>query len=238
MALPKISAPTFYLKFPTTGREITYRPFLVKEEKILLMAQDGGDAKEVLRAVIQVLNNCCLDSDLNIEELSTFDLEYYFLQVRARSIGEVVNLTVPCQECNAKIPIEVDLLKDVEFVFDREGHNKRFDLTDTVGVTMSYPTVRSSLSREKELDSDNIEDVFAIIIDCIESVYDDKGIYYMKDISREEAEDFLYGLPQVCFDKIRFFFDTMPKIQYEKVHSCQNQHEQVVRVEGMNNFFG
>ncbi len=238
MALPKISAPTFYLKFPTTGREITYRPFLVKEEKILLMAQEGGDQKEVLRAVIQVLNNCCLDADLNIEELSTFDLEYYFLQVRARSIGELVNLMVPCQECDAKIPVEVDLLNDVDFVFDRDGHNKRFDLTDTVGVTMSYPTVQSSLSREKELDSDNIEDVFAVIIDCIESVYDDKGIYYMKDISREEAEDFLYGLPQVCFDKIRFFFDSMPKIQYEKIHSCQNQHEQLVRVEGMNNFFG
>tara|TARA_R110002020_G_scaffold239305_3_gene451858 strand:+ start:1411 stop:2127 length:717 start_codon:yes stop_codon:yes gene_type:complete len=238
MGLPKITAPTFYLKFPTTGREITYRPFLVKEEKILLMAQEGGDQKEVLRAVIQVLNNCCLDEDLNIKELSTFDLEYYFLQVRARSIGEVVNLMVPCQECDVKIPIEVDLLKDVNFVFNENGHNKRFDLTDTVGVTMKYPTVESSLDRQKNLDSDNIEDVFSIIIDCIESVYDDKGIYYMKDTSREEAEDFLYGLPQVCFDKIREFFDTMPKIQYEKVHSCKEQHEQLVRVEGMNNFFG
>jgi len=237
MALPKISAPTFSLELPSSGESISYRPFLVKEEKILLIAQEGNDQTEIMNAIVQVLNNCCLDENVDIESLSMFDIEYFFLQIRSRSIGEIVDLIMKCkvEECEKKIPIQINLLKEVE-VIKNDKHTTKLQLTKDVGVVMRYQTIKTSIEiKEPE---NEIENTFNVIINSIESVFDKKTVHFAKDIPREEMEDFLYGLPQTCFDKIKTFFETMPKLQYKKIYKCSEGHENEITVEGLTNFFG
>jgi len=235
MALPKIATPTFTLELPSNGKSINYRPFLVKEEKLLLMAQEGGDETEIMNAIVQVLNECCFDDSIDFSKHPTFDIEYYFLQLRSRSIGEHVELAIACKECDDKLEFQINLLEDIT-IDKNKDHTNRLQLTDDVGVVMKYPTVRDTATIQNS-DTNNIEQSFSVIINSIESIYDNTSVYYAKETSREEMEDFLYGLPQTCFKKVTDFFETMPKLSYKKTHVCKNGHENEILVEGLAGFF-
>mgnify|MGYP003153119794 CR=1 FL=1 len=235
MALPKIATPTFTLELPSNGKAINYRPFLVKEEKLLLIAQEGGDENEIMNAIVQVLNDCCSDDSIDFSKHPTFDIEYYFLQLRSRSIGEHVDVSLPCKDCDDIIKFQINLLEDIT-IYKNEDHTNRLQLTDDVGVVMKYPTVRDTATIQKS-DTNNIEQSFSVIINSIESIYDSASVYYAKETSREEMEDFLYGLPQTCFKKVTDFFETMPKLSYKKTHVCKNGHENDILLEGLAGFF-
>jgi len=240
MALPKISIPTFEMTIPSTEQKITYRPFLVKEEKVLLMALEGKDPKETARALKQVINNCCLD-DIDVNKLAPFDLEYFFLLLRAKSIGETIDLTYKCQnkkgktDCGNVIEFSVNI-DDVKVIKNPE-HTNKIELTDTVGIMMKYPALETILVQN--FDTESVDEILEVIINCMESIYDETSIYKMKDTDTSETKDFLEGLTQTQFTKIRKFFDTMPKIRYEDTITCNKcKKGNEIEIEGMQNFFG
>ena len=240
MALPKISIPTFEMTIPSTEQKVKYRPFLVKEEKLLLMAMEGKDQKEMANALKQTINNCCID-DIDVNTLASFDLEYFFLLLRAKSIGETIDLTYNCQnmkgktECDNVLEFSINI-DDVKVTKDPE-HTNKINLTDTVGIMMKYPALETML--DQEFDSNNVDDILKVIMGCMESIYDDTSVYKMKDTDKAETTEFLEGLTQDQFTKIRAFFDTMPKIRYEDTLNCNKcKKDNKVEIEGMQNFFG
>lgn len=240
MALPKINTPTFEMTVPSTDQKVTYRPFLVKEEKILLMALEGKDQKEMANALKQTISNCCLD-DIDVNSLAPFDLEYFFLLLRAKSIGETIDLTYACQnkkgktDCTNLIKFSVNI-DDVKVTKD-SNHTNKIDLTDTVGIMMKYPALETMLNQE--FDTNNYDDILNVIMDCMESIYDETSIYKMKDTDKTETTEFLEGLTQDQFIKIRAFFDTMPKVRYEDTITCEKcKKDNKIEIEGMQNFFG
>jgi hypothetical protein len=207
------------MTIPSTDQKITYRPFLVKEEKVLLMALEGKDQKETARALKQIINNCCID-DVDVDKLAPFDLEYFFLLLRAKSMGETIDMTYKCQNKKGK----TDCANVIKFIVD----------IDDVKVIKNPETVIS-----KNFDSENIDSVLEIIIDCMESIYDNDSIYKMRDTDTAETKDFLEGLTQTQFTKIKAFFDTMPKVMYKEnieCDKCKKYNE--IKIEGMQNFFG
>ncbi len=240
MALPKISIPTFEMTIPSTEQKVKYRPFLVKEEKLLLMAVEGKDQKEMANALKQTINNCCLD-DIDVNKLAPFDLEYFFLLLRAKSIGETIDLTYTCQnkkgktDCDNVIDFKINI-DDIKVSKDPK-HTNKIDLTDTVGIMMKYPALETML--DQEFDTNNVDDILKVIMDCMESIYDENSVYKMKDTDKVETIEFLEGLTQDQFIKIRAFFDTMPKIRYEDTLTCDKcKKDNKVEIEGMQNFFG
>jgi hypothetical protein len=240
MALPKINTPTFEMTIPSTEQKITYRPFLVKEEKILLMAMEGKDRKETARALKQIINNCCID-DVDVNKLAPFDLEYFFLLLRAKSIGETIDLTYACQQkkgktdCTNVIKFTVDI-DEIEVIKNPE-HTNKIDLTDTVGIMMKYPALETIMGQE--LEGEDVDAMLKIIIQCMEYIYDETDIHKMKDTDAKETQEFLEGLTQNQFIKIRKFFDTMPKVSYKKTIECDKcKKDNKIEIEGMQNFFG
>lgn len=240
MSLPKIDTPTFTMVIPSTEKLVKYRPFLVKEEKILLMALEGNDQKEMANALKQIINNCCLD-DIDVDALAPFDLEYFFIQLRAKSIGESIELKYTCQKkkakklCGHSIDFVVDLDK-IQIKRDSD-HNSKIELTDDVGIMMKYPDVDYLMRNETEKES--AESSLNLIINCMESIYDKNDVHKMKDVDESETKEFLESLTQNQFKKIRQFFDTMPKVVYETTIECDKcEGKNKVEVEGMANFFG
>lgn len=232
MALPSISTPEFKTKIPSTGEPITYRPFLVKEEKILLMAMEGNDAKEIEHAVKTILKNCILD-DLSIDELATYDMEYLFLQLRAKSVGEVIELKVTHpdkdKECKhgTDISIKVDDIKVIN-----TSQEKKIMLTDNIGVMMKHPTLGDSMT----VNQNDTDAVFEILAKCIDYVFDEENVY--NDYKLEELVEWINGLNQEQFQKILKFFESMPKLSHNIKWTCELCGEKdEVKIEGLNNFF-
>jgi hypothetical protein len=236
MSLPKIDVPIYELTLPSTEQLVKYRPFLVKEEKVLMMAAESKDDKDMINAVKQIINNCCLTEEIKIDSLSSFDLEYFFIQLRARSSGETVSLLYPCEKesCKEDIPFDVDLTK-VE-VFKNPDHTTKVELTDDIGIMMKYPQLRSI----GKINSDSeVESTFQMIIDCIDYIYDDEEIHKAKDATKKELREWIEGLSQENFIKVRTFFETMPKVKYDvelKCGKCKTVNK--IEIEGMNSFFG
>jgi hypothetical protein len=240
MALPKLDVPTFEMIIPSTEQKITYRPFLVKEEKLLLMALEGKDQKEMAKALRQIINNCCLD-DINVNELAPFDLEYFFLLLRAKSLGETIDLSYKCQntkgktDCNNTINYTIDI-QDIQITKSPE-HTNKISLTDDIGIMMKYPEIETMV--DQNLDAEKIEDILSLIISCMESIYDKTSVYKMKDTDKSETIAFLEGLTQNQFVKIRNFFETMPKVRYEDTLTCNKcKKDNKVEIEGLQSFFG
>ena len=240
MALPKIDVPIFEMTLPSTSKQIKYRPFLVKEEKILLIAMQSGESSAMIEAVKQIISNCVID-DINVDELSLFDIEYMFLNLRARSIGEKVDLRYRCnnivneEKCNFVSEYQVDLLT-IRPKFT-EGHTNKIQLTDKIGVLLTYPKF-TTFSKATKLET-NDETAFDIVLDSIEAVYDDEEVHYAKDTSKQEMRDFLDSLSTEHLKKLEEFFDTMPKIE-EHVHcKCpKGNHEEEIIVRGLESIFG
>lgn len=239
MALPKQNAPIYTAIIPSSKKEIKFRPFLVKEEKALLIAQQSKEP-EVMVDTLKGIIKGCVQNDLDADKLALFDIEYLFCQIRAKSVGEIVDMTVMCDICpednqKARIKLTFDLTKlTVSFP---EGHTNKIQLFDDVGIIMKYPTL--SLIKELEnLENASTESVFRVIMKMIDSVYDSEQIYSAKEQSEKELMDFLENLTQEQFKKIQNFFVTMPKLSKTVTYNCpvcNHHHEKVV--EGLSSFF-
>lgn len=233
MALPKIDQPTYKLTIPSTEQEIRYRPFTVKEEKILLMARQDGDSQAIYDATTQIINNCIVEGDVNLKKLASFDVEYIFLSLRARSMGELVDLIGRCEECEADIPFQIDL-NEVEVKKDPE-HTSDIKITDTVGVIMRYPLLADITKISTD---DEVQAAFKLIATCIESIYDGDTITNTRDESQEDVQNWVESLSQDQFIAIRRFMETMPKLILSKDLVCPKcENKQTVQTEGLANFF-
>jgi hypothetical protein len=237
MALPINNTPTYTLVLPSTGKEVKYRPFLIKEEKTLLLAHQSEDPKVMVESLKGVIKSCLKD-DTDVETFATFDIEYVFTQIRAKSVGEIAELMIRCDTCEdekAVAKVEIDLTK-IEVKKDVE-HTNKIQLFDDVGVLMKYPTI-DVLKKLENLDNTNVDEVFNVIIECIDSIYDTNQVYHAKEQSRDELLQFLNNLSSEQFQKVQKFFETMPKLTQAvdyKCPVCGKEHHKVL--EGLNSFF-
>ena len=232
MALPKIVTPTYELEIPSSKEKITYRPFLVKEEKILLLAEESEKDSEMLLALKQIINNCTYEK-VEVEKLPMFDLEYIFLQIRAKSVGEVVDLKLLCEddgETYADVRVNLDEV-DVEFT---EGHSNSIQLTDEVGIIMSYPQINMM-----DLSSDSgTENVFEIIKNSINQITEGETVYERADFTEKDINEFLDSLTTEHFKLIQEFFETMPRLRHEvKFKNPKTKKQNKITLEGLNSFF-
>jgi hypothetical protein len=246
MALPKIDVPTYETKLISSGKIVKYRPFLVKEQKLFLMAAQSTDEKETVDVIKQVLNNCII-SDIDVDDLPTFDLEYLFMQLRARSVGEVVSLRYTCNNtikndkdeekaCGNIVKIDMNIL-DIKPTID-EKHTSKIEINDKLGIMMKYPTLKL-INGIPNLKDENIDTVLDVVASCIDYIYDEEQMYYAKDSTREELIEFIESMEQDDLEKIQIFFSTMPKITKTLDFKCKKcEYEEKVVVEGIQNFFG
>jgi len=238
MALPSIATPTFEVELPSNNKKIKYRPFLVKEEKILLLATESEDKDEVKGAVKTIVKNC-VQSRIKIEDLTSFDLEYLFLKIRAASVGEDVPMKITCLDDNTtRVDYTVDISK-VEVYFP-EGHSKKIELTDKVGIIMKYPGLEEFVDFTLlGSDLENPDEVFDTIAGCIEQIYDEEEVYDSTTTTHEEMITFIESLTQKQYEKIRQFFDTMPVLRHQfKVTNPNTGVESEYTLEGLQSFFG
>lgn len=241
MALPKLDVPVYETTLPS-GKTISFRPFLVKEEKILLMAAQSKDEATIIKSIIQILTNCVVDK-ITVTDLPVFDVEYLFLQLRARSVGEVVDLKYQCNKkdesdniCKTPSEYKINLLDIKPSKYDTT--NNVIALTDTVGITLRPPKF-SLMNRLNGLKEENVTSIIDTIIDdCIESIYDKETVYYAKDTPKEELRQFIDSLNTAQERKIQEYFATLPKITYQLDFRCPKcHHEERVLLEGLSNFF-
>ena len=238
MALPKIEVPTYELTLPSEDKKIKYRPFLVREEKILYIAMETGQNKEMINALKDVVGACTFDV-LNVDRLPIFDIEYLFLQIRAKSVSEVTKFRAICpDDGKTYVETEVDLTK-VEVQVDDE-HTNRIMLESgrNLGLVLKYPTLKN-YDVGRGLDNIEIDKVFNILIDCIDHIFEGDKIYPAKDTSKQELKDFIESLPQDAFTKIKSFFDTMPKLKHEiEVTNPNTNVTSKIVLTGIADFFG
>ena len=233
MTLPKIVAPTYELEVPSTKEKITYRPFLVKEEKILLLAQEAGEESDILNAIKEIINNCTYEQ-LKVENLALFDLEYIFLNIRSKSVGEKIELKLLCEddgETYANVEIDLDKVK-VNFP---KNHTNTLQLTDSISLVMRYPEM-SSLNLTTDSDT---ETIFHMIKNSIGQIIDGETIYEQVDFTDEDLDAFIESLSSEHFKDIQNFFETMPKLRQEvKFKNPNTKKQNKVILEGLNSFFG
>ena len=215
MALPTIAVPKYKLTIPSTEKEVSFRPFLVKEEKILLIAMESEKEEEMTTAIKEIIQNCIYE-ELDIENMPMFDVEYIFLKLRSKSKGEIADLTFECGKCGAKIPVQVDLSK-IE-VTRTEGHDTKIPLSDDVGIIMKYPTM--AVQKQINQDGSQVENIFTTVSFCIDSIWDKEQVYSTKDHTAEELNEFLESLPDDSFTKIQKFFDTVPVLKHKMEVKC------------------
>jgi hypothetical protein len=237
MALPVMSAPTYELTVPSTKQKIKYRPFLVKEEKALLIAQQSEDETVMLNTLKDVITACTLGK-LDADKIAMFDIEYIFTQLRAKSVGEISELVFMCKQCNdpkAKMYVDIDLT-ELEVQFDK-AHTSDISLFGNVGIKMKYPDLALLDSLEGG-NANDVESIFKIIIQCIDSIYDEDSVYSASEQTKEELDQFVNNLTQDQFKKVQAFFETMPKLE-KKIEFdcpvCKHHHEHTIR--GLNGFF-
>ena len=238
MALPKIEVPTYELTLPSEDKKIKYRPFLVREEKILYIAMETGQNKEMINALKDVVGACTFDV-LNVDRLPIFDIEYLFLQIRAKSVSEITKFRAICpDDGKTYVETEVDLTK-VEVQVDDEHTNRIIlDTQRNLGLVLKYPTLKN-YDIGRGLDNIEIDKVFNILIDCIDHIFEGDKIYPAKDTSKQELKEFIEGLPQDAFTKIKSFFDTMPKLKHEiEVTNPNTKVTSKIVLTGIADFFG
>ena len=240
MALPMMSAPTYTMIVPSSGVSVKFRPFLVKEEKALLIAQQSEDIGVMIQTLKGIINTCVLDT-LDVDKLATFDLEYMFTQIRAKSVGEIIELIFPCDidhgEDNEKARVKVSIDLTTLVVEKDPNHNNKINLFGDVGVVMKYPTM-DVMKRLENLDTDDLDKVFSVVADSIDYIYQGEEIFYGKEQKHEELLQFLNNLTSEQFVKVQQFFATMPRIKKEIEYTCpvcQKHHRKML--EGMQSFF-
>jgi len=236
MALPKLNTPTYELEVPSTDEKIKYRPFLVKEEKILMIAMESKDNTQIVNAVRDIVSSCTFEK-LNVANLPMFDVEYIFLQIRAKSVGEISKLKLLCpDDQKTYADVEVDLTKVEVQVGD--NHTNKIELTDDMGLIMTYPTIDSFL--ESGIEDINANNMLDVIGTCILQIYEQKGekVYQAKDQTKKELTEFIESMNSNQFKKLQSFFDTMPKLTHTiKVKNPKTKKSSDVKLTGLNDFF-
>ena len=237
MPLPKISTPTYELEIPSTKKKIRYRPFLVKEEKILIIAMESQSDTEIANAVKDVLSTCILTKGVKVDTLSTFDIEYLFLNIRGKSVGEDVEVMVTCPDDNkTKVPIRVNL-DDIKIITS-DDHNKDIKLDDQLMMRMKYPSINEFIKSNFTSNEIKPEDTFDLIISCIEQVYSEEESWSASDCTKEEMNEFLDQLNSNQFKEIEKFFETMPKLTHTlNVNNPNSNVENSIKLEGLSAFF-
>ena len=232
MSLPVINVPTYELVQPSTKDKLKYRPFLVKEEKLLLMAMEEDDEKQMVDAVRQIVNNCTF-VDLDVDKLPMFDLEYIFLNIRAKSVGEVAPVKLLCKD-DGKTYADVDIPLDEVKVHFKEGHTNIIDLDDTVKIEMSYPTFEMT----DLISKGNVDSIFQLINRCVNRIVDGETIHERTDFSQKELDNFIDSLNSKQFQNIQDFFETMPKLSYEvEYENPETKVKNTMTLEGLESFF-
>ena len=235
MALPQLNTPSYEMEVPSTGETVKYRPFLVKEQKVLMIAQETGKEGDMARAMCDIIKSCTDGKISNPQKLPTFDIEYMFLQLRSKSTGAEVELQITCpDDGETKVPVVINL-EDVKVQRD-EKHTTEIMITDSIGVKMKYPSM-TDISKYQAGKTKAVDLTFGIIKDCLESVFDEEQVY--EDMPKKELDEFIESMNTEQFGKIQQFFDTMPKVKHTvKVKNPKTEVESDVVVEGMQNFLG
>jgi len=241
MALPKIDAPIYELELPLSKKQIRYRPFLVKEQRNLMMAMESDDKDTIEKNIKQVLNNCTLTKGVNIDALPILDVEYYFIQLRARSVSEVVDNKYRCENevdgkvCNNSMEVKFNLL---DIKLDKEETNKNeIQLTKDIVIKLTYPQF-SVLEKTSKLNN-TTDMAFNMIVDCIESIFDGQQFHYAKETPRQELVDFIESLSHEQFAKIEEFFNNLPRLNKKIECTCGKcGFKHLIEIEGLENFFG
>ena len=230
MALPKIKHPTYKVVIPSNNKEITIRPFTVQEEKMLMMAKASERTDDIVNTVKQVIQNC-ITEPVDVDKLATFDIEYLFIKLRAKSVGEMVDLEYTDPESEDKIKFKLNL-DEIE-VKRTEGHSNKILVFEEVGIVMRYPT----LEEVKILEEDDNKEaaVFEVLLKCIDKIYDSDNVY--SEFTKKELEEFVYSLPMESMDKIKVFFDTMPVVEHTVVLKNKKGDTKEVVLRGINSFF-
>lgn len=235
MPLPKIDQPLFELTVPSNKDKIKFRPFTVKEEKILLIAQESKEMQQAILAIKQILTNCIQDYD--IDKLAVFDLEYILMQIRAKAINDLLKFKVTDPETDESVELELNV-NDIEIIRD-ESHNNKISISDDILIVMGYPTIDFLV--ELQSNEENKRDEGAALFDlmriCIQSVVEGDNVYKLKDFTEKEVNDFIDSLNSTVLSQVKQFFDTIPKMKYEKKYVTKDGKEKTFVAEGTETFF-
>ena len=238
MTLPRVDVPTYELTLPSQDIKVKYRPFLVREEKLLFIAQETGDKKQMIDAIKEIITACTFNA-LKVDLLPIFDIEYIFLQLRAKSVSEIsVFKTICPDDGKTYVETSIDLTK-IEVQVD-DAHTNRIILDEArkLGIVLTYPTLKNYDYNNSKIDTQQVELMFTILIDCIDHVFEGEKIYPAKDSTKKEIKDFLEGLPQEVFIKIKKFFETMPVLKHEiEVTNPKTNVVSKVVLSGLADFF-
>tara|TARA_Y100000114_G_scaffold68857_1_gene63102 strand:- start:1472 stop:2191 length:720 start_codon:yes stop_codon:yes gene_type:complete len=238
MPLPKIATPTYEMVLPSSNKKIKYRPFLVKEEKILIIAMESEDQKQITNALKTVINNCILTRGIKVDKLSTFDIEYLFLNIRGKSVGENVEVVITCPDDNeTQVPVIIPL-DEIKIQRDPK-HQKDIKLDNDLIMRMRYPSLNEFIKTNFDFsDGVGVEESFDLVISCIDQIYNQEESWTSSDCTKKEMVDFLEQLSSKQFKDIEQFFDTMPKLSHKiKVTNPKTKVENEVLLEGLSSFF-
>jgi hypothetical protein len=232
MALPKIDLPIFELELPSTGEKIKYRPFTVKEEKILLVAQEDGSPQQEMLAAKQIINNCLVDG--NIEDLAMFDAEYILINLRGRSVENSAAFTIKDPDTDEEVQLELDI--DSIQVTKNDEHTNKIKINDDYVLFLKYPTINEFIKMFDYGPNDPLADYF-IMISCLDSVASDDEVYKFTDYTQEEIDKFMDDMSADVIKQIQTFFETMPRLRQELKYTNKNDEEKTFVIEGMRSFF-
>jgi hypothetical protein len=238
MPLPTIATPSYTLEIPSLKKEIKYRPFLVKEEKILIIAMESEDSKQIADAVKTVISNCILTKGIKVDQLATFDIEYLFLNIRGKSVGESVDILITCPDDNeTQVPISINL-DDIKINISKD-HSRDIKLDDNLTLRMKYPSMKEFIKTNFGNDFNiSVDDTFDLIISCVEQVYSEEESWSASDCTSKELSEFLEQLSSKQFKQVESFFATMPKLSHTiKVKNPNTGIESDVLLEGLSSFF-
>ena len=239
MPLPTISTPTYELILPSSNKKIRYRPFLVKEEKILILAMESQDSKQIARAVKDVLSKCILSKGIKVERLSTFDIEYLFLNIRGKSVGEQIEVMVTCpDDGKTQVPMSINI--DSIKIQRDETHERDIKLDETYTLRMKYPSLSEFIKNNfSSVENMNVDDTFDLIASCIDQVYSEEESWASEECTKKELNNFIESLNSSQFKMVEKFFETMPKLSHTvKVTNPNTKVESDIKIEGLQSFFG
>jgi citrate lyase gamma subunit len=236
--LPKIATPTYELELPSTEQTIKFRPFLVKEEKLLVIALESEDTKQITNAIKTVIKNCIETKGIKVETLPTFDIEYLFLNIRAKSVGEEIDVNIICpddEETNVSVKINVDDIK----VQRNEDHTNKIKLDDTLMMEMKYPSLEQFIKNNFDISNNSaIDQSFELVASCVDKIYNEDEVWAAADVTKKELMDFLDQMNTAQFKQIEKFFETMPKLSHTiTVKNPKTEVESEVVLEGLSSFF-
>tara|TARA_Y200000002_G_scaffold17651_1_gene13711 strand:- start:4548 stop:5267 length:720 start_codon:yes stop_codon:yes gene_type:complete len=238
MPLPTISTPTYELTLPSSDKKIKYRPFLVKEEKILILAMESEDTKQIARSIKDVITKCILSRGIKVEKLSTFDIEYLFLNIRGKSVGEHIEVMVTCpDDGKTQVPMSINI--DSIKVQKNDEHDKDIKLDDTYTLRMKYPSLAEfTKTNFGSMNEMKVDDTFELIASCIDQVYSEEESWSHQECTKKELSDFIESLNSNQFKLVEKFFETMPKLSHTvKVTNPNTKVESEIKLEGLQSFF-